>query len=144
MEQFVHAVRDNLNKYETRFGPPPALPRPPSDRRPTLQEIYDEFKVPDEIASGTYSNAVLVGHSPSEFFFDFITNFYPTSAVASRIFISAAQLPRVLETISVAYQRFHDRRTNSQPQPPQPQQPTPPPPPEDQPKPDEPGPNPAS
>lgn len=143
MEQFVHAVRDNLNKYETRFGPPPALPRPPSDRRPTLQEIYDEFKVPDEIASGTYSNAVLVGHSPSEFFFDFITNFYPTSAVASRIFLSAAQLPRVLETISVAYQRFRDRRAAMQ-QPPQAQQPTPPPPPQDQPKPDEPGPNPAS
>ncbi|MGE5611789.1 MAG: DUF3467 domain-containing protein [Bacillota bacterium] len=148
MEQFVHAVRDNLSKYESRFGPPPALPRPPSDRRPTLQEIYDEFKVPDEIASGIYSNAVLVGHSPSEFFFDFITNFYPTSTVAARVFISAAQLPRVLETISVAHQRFRERRLGGQSNPPQgPTQAPPQTPPSSQqepPKPDEPGANPAS
>jgi len=130
MEQFVAAVQDNLNKYEQRFGPPPTLPKPPTDRRPTLQEIYDEFKVSDEIASGTYANAVMVGHSPSEFFFDFITNFFPTSSVSARVFISAAQLPRLFETLTMAYQRYqhrvaghHGPRPQQQPQQP-PQQPT--------------------
>jgi len=136
MEQFVVAIQDNLSKYSARFGPPPTLPKPPTDRRPTLQEIYDEFKVSDEIASGTYANAVMVGHSPSEFFFDFITNFYPTSTVSARVFLSAAQLPRMLETVGTAFQRFQKRmiaqqqqhRPGSEP-PPAPPGPTDPPPP---------------
>ena len=127
MEQFVAAVQDNVNKYTARFGPPPTLPKPPQDRRPTLQEIYDEFKVPEEIASGTYANAVMVGHSPSEFFFDFITNFYPTSAVCARVFMSAAQLPRMLETIGMAYQRFMQRIAQHQQQRPPQHPPQPPP-----------------
>lgn len=109
MEQLVHALKDNIGKYEQRFGPPPALPKPPTDRRPTLQEIYDEFKLSDDQLSGTYANAVMVGHSPSEFFFDFITNFYPTSAVSARVFMSAAQAPRVLDALGMAYGRFQQR-----------------------------------
>ena len=109
MEQLVAAVRDNLNKYEQRFGPPPQLPKPPTDRRPTLQEIYDEFKLPEDMLSGVYSNAVMVGHSPSEFFFDFITNFFPTSAVACRVYMSAAQLPRMLDAVTMAFGRYQQR-----------------------------------
>jgi hypothetical protein len=109
MEQLCMALRDNLNKYESRFGPPAPLPKPPTDRRPTLQEIYDEFKLPEEQLSGTYANAVMVGHSPSEFFFDFITNFYPTSAVSSRVFMSAQQMPRTLDALQMAFGRFQQR-----------------------------------
>lgn len=109
MEQFCAAVRENLSRYEARFGPPPQLPRPPSDRRPTLQEIYDEFKIPEEQLSGVYANAVMVGHSPSEFFFDFITNFFPTSAVSCRVFVSAPQLPRILEALTMAFGRYQQR-----------------------------------
>ena len=109
MEQFVHALRDNITKYEQRFGPPPTLPKPQTDRRPTLQEIYEDFKLPEELMSGTYSNAVMVGHSPSEFFFDFITNFFPTSAVSCRVFMSAAQIPRTVEAMATALQRYQSR-----------------------------------
>ena len=109
MEQFVHALRDNITKYEQRFGPPPTLPKPQTDRRPTLQEIYEDFKLPEELMSGTYSNAVMVGHSPSEFFFDFITNFFPTSAVSCRVFMSAAQIPRTVEAMGAALQRYQSR-----------------------------------
>jgi hypothetical protein len=109
MQQLCAALRDNLNKYEQRFGPPPTLPKPPTDRRPTLQEIYDEFKLPEGEMSGTYANAVMVGHSPSEFFFDFITNFYPTSAVSRRVFLSAAQIPRTLEALNMAFGRYQQR-----------------------------------
>jgi hypothetical protein len=109
MEQFVAAVRDNIARYEQRFGPITPLPKPPTDRRPTLQEIYDEFKLPEEQMSGNYANAVMVGHSASEFFFDFITNFYPTSAVSSRVFLSAPQMPRLLDAVTVAFGRFQQR-----------------------------------
>jgi len=109
MEQFVVAVRDNISRYEQRFGVIPPLPKPPTDRRPTLQEIYDEFKLPEEQMSGNYANAVMVGHSASEFFFDFITNFYPTSAVSSRVFLSAPQMPRLLDAVTVAFGRFQQR-----------------------------------
>ena len=109
MEQFVAAVRDNIARFEQRFGVIPPLPKPPTDRRPTLQEIYDEFKLPEEQMSGNYANAVMVGHSASEFFFDFITNFYPTSAVSSRVFLSAPQMPRLLDAVQVAFGRFQQR-----------------------------------
>ena len=127
MEQFVVALRDNLQRYETRFGAIPPQPRPPSDRRPTLQEIYDEFKLPEDQLSGTYANAVMVGHSPSEFFLDFITNFFPTSAVSSRVFLSAAQMPRVLDALSTALQRYQQRHRGPQAPPPQGPTGTPPP-----------------
>ena len=125
MEQLVAAVRDNLNKYEQRFGPPPQLPKPPTDRRPTLQEIYDEFKLPEDMLSGVYSNAVMVGHSPSEFFFDFITNFFPTSAVACRVYMSAAQLPRMLDAVTMAFGRYQQRLNAMRGQPGQMQAPPP-------------------
>jgi hypothetical protein len=132
MEQFVAAVRDNIARYEQRFGVIPPLPKPPTDRRPTLQEIYDEFKLPEEQMSGNYANAVMVGHSASEFFFDFITNFYPTSAVSSRVFLSSQQMPRLLDAVTVAFGRFQQRvqqarqQGNPPQQPPQnPQQPPP-------------------
>ena len=127
MEQFVAAVRDNIARYEQRFGAIPPLPKPPTDRRPTLQEIYDEFKLPEEQMSGSYANAVMVGHSASEFFFDFITNFYPTSAVSSRVFLSAPQMPRLLDAVSVAFERFRQRLNQARQNPP-PQNPPPQPP----------------
>src|SRR5438477_7499809 len=126
MEQFAHALRENLTRFESRFGPPPVLPKPPSDRRPTLQEIYDEFKLPEEMLNGAYANAVMVGHSPSEFFFDFITNFFPTSSVSNRVFMSAAQIPRTLEALTMAVDRFRQKviaTRQAQQQNPQQQQP---------------------
>jgi len=109
MDQFVTALRDNLQKYEQSFGPPPTLPKPPTDRRPSIQEIYDELKLPDELLSGTFANTVMIGHSPAEFFLDFITRFYPTAAVSARIYLAAPQVPRMLETLTMAFQNFHRR-----------------------------------
>src|ERR1039458_779258 len=61
------------SKRSTLYGPPTPVP----DRRPTIQEIYENFRLPEELLSGSYANSVLIGHSPTEFFFDFITGFYP-------------------------------------------------------------------
>ncbi len=109
MPQFIEALRKNLEMYEQRFGPPKELPRPQTPQRPSVQEIYDDLKLPDDVLSGAYANGVMVGHTASEFNLDFLTNFFPNSAVSCRVFLSAPQVPRVLETLTNTYQQFQQR-----------------------------------
>jgi hypothetical protein len=110
MPQFIEALRKNLDIYRQRFGEPPALPRnPPQARQPTAQEIYDELKLPDDQLSGAYANGVMIGHTPSEFKFDFLTNLFPTSAVSARVFLSVPQVPRLLESLQSTYNQFVQR-----------------------------------
>ena len=47
MQQFIQASQDNLNRYTASFGPPPSLPKPPP-HRPTIAEIYENFKIDDD------------------------------------------------------------------------------------------------
>jgi Protein of unknown function (DUF3467) len=108
MEQFIRALTDNLGKYTQNFGPPMTLPKPPP-RRPTIAEIYENFKLSDEMLSGAYANSVMVGHSPADFFFDFITGFYPTAAVSARVVTAAPFVPRMLDTLNMAVQQYHKR-----------------------------------
>lgn len=140
MDALARTLGDNLNKYIQTYGPPAPLPKPPQPpKRPTIQEIYDNFKLPEELWSGAYANSVLVGHAPAEFFMDFITGFYPTAAVACRIYFAAQQAPRFLETLRTSMQNYHRRVFSQQGGPPQQHQqppsspqepPTPQPPPE--------------
>lgn len=114
--QYISALRDNVRKYEQRFGPPPSLPAPPPNQpRASISDLYDQLKLPDEVLSGVYSNAVMIGHTPSEFWFDFITTFYPRSAVSCRVYMAAQQIPGLLETLNSAYQR-HRQRPEGPPQ----------------------------
>ena len=101
LPSIIGALRTNLDNYRQRYGEPPELPRPPQNqRRPTVQEIYDELKLPDELLPGSYANGLMVGHSPSEFKLDFLTNLFPHSAVSCRVFVSVPQLPRIIESMS--------------------------------------------
>jgi hypothetical protein len=110
VEQFVHAIRDNVSKYESRFGKIPEIPKPPTPpRQPTIQEIYDDLKINDETHAGSYANAVLMSHGTSEFTFDFITRFFPTAAVAARVFLAAPQVPKLLESLSASLGRYRAR-----------------------------------
>lgn len=109
MPRFIQALEDNLKRYEEKFGPPPAMPKPENPRRPSIQEIYDDLKLNDDVLSGTYANSVLIGHSPAEFSFDFITNFFPTSAVSRRVFLSAPQVVPLLESLKTTYRQFQAR-----------------------------------
>jgi hypothetical protein len=111
LAQMTQAVQNNLSMYSQKFGPPPPLPKPQNPRQPTIQEIYDELKLPEEMMGGVYANTLMVGHSPAEFVLDFITNFYPKAAVTSRIFISAPQVPRLLDTWNQAMKNFNSRKT---------------------------------
>jgi hypothetical protein len=118
MAEFVAAYDKNVENYTRQFGPPPAPPIPPQDRKPTIEEIYEHYKIADDMQSGVYANTVLMGHSPTEFFFDFITGFYPTPAVSARIIIPAAQGPRFLQTLKGSLQQFQQRYMKP-PEPPQ-------------------------
>jgi hypothetical protein len=119
MNALVGTLQDNLNKYIQTYGPPAPLPRPPQpQRRPTIQEIYENFKLPEDLWSGVYANSVMIGHAPSEFFMDFITGFYPTAAVSARVYMAAQQMPRVLETLRMSLQQYQKRVSGQQQAPP--------------------------
>ena len=117
MPQFIQALKTNVEMYVQRFGPTPELPKPPTPapgaRQPTAQEIYDELKLPDSLLSGAYANGVMIGHSPSEFKLDFLTNLFPHSAVSARVYMSAPQVPRLLESLNGTYQQFQQRLNNN-------------------------------
>jgi hypothetical protein len=111
MLEFILTLRENLGNYTKNFGPPPAFTPPPQQNRPTLQEIYDNFRLTDDQLSGQYANSVLIGHSQTEFFFDFITSFYPTPAVSARVLMSAMQVTRFLQMLEGALQQYQVRYT---------------------------------
>lgn len=125
MAEFIGALQQNLENYSQAFGAPPLLPQPPQQPRPTIQEIYENFKLPDEQLSGSYANSVLIGHSPTEFFFDFITGFYPTPAVSSRVFLAASHVPRFLNMLKTCLEQYQNRASRP-PEPPAPPLPPPP------------------
>jgi len=108
LASFQAALRENFDRYTKTFGPPPPLPPPPA-QRPTIQEIYDTYRLPEELLSGGYSNSVMITHSPSEFGFDFITGFFPTAAVSSRVFMAAPHIPRVIAALNNAMKQFEQR-----------------------------------
>jgi hypothetical protein len=109
MANFVNALNDNLQKHEQAFGQPKPLPQPNVERRPTVQEIYQDLRLPDEVLSGAYANAVMIGHSPAEFFFDFITRFYPTASVSARVYMAASQVPKMLAALTGSLQNRRQR-----------------------------------
>src|SRR3954452_15231735 len=54
MFSFVGSLRDKLAKSSERFGPPARLPRPPQpQQRPSIQELYEHFKLPEDLMSGS-------------------------------------------------------------------------------------------
>ena len=90
------------------------MPKPQQNqKRPTTQEIYENFKLTDDLLSGSYANSVLIGHDPAEFFLDFITRFYPTASVSARIYLAASQVPRMLETLTTAMATYQKRLQNN-------------------------------
>ena len=109
LPQFADALRKNIDLYRQRFGDPPTIPRPDVPKRPTIQEIYDDLKLPDEVLSGAYANGVMISHTPSDFVFDFLTTFFPKSAVSRRVFLSAAQVSRILESLDSTHKQLQDR-----------------------------------
>lgn len=115
MGQFVAALADSFQKYEQRFGPPKPMPRPANPNRPSIKEIYGDLRLADDQLSGNYATTVMIGHSPAEFFLDFITRFYPTAAVSSRVYMTASHIPGLLDTLNAS---LAQHRRNKPPQEP--------------------------
>ncbi len=117
MPQFIEALNTNLDLYKSRFGEPPAPPTQNQNqaRRPTPQEIYDDLKMPDDVLSGVYANGVMIGHGASEFGLDFLTSFFPQSAVSARVFVAAGQVPRLLESLRGAVRQLEQRQQGGPP-----------------------------
>lgn len=117
----INALRDNLNLYQNQFGTPTALrPPTPPPTPPSIEEIYDQFKVPDDLLSGVYANAAMIVHTQAEFCLDFITNFYPRSAVSCRVYLAAPQVPGLLNTLTHSFQQYQQKLANQANRPPQP------------------------
>ncbi len=133
--RFIAALRENLGNYTARFGNPvmpgtPAHPMcPPAtadafqqmqqqpQQQGSAQELYDQLKIKDTELSGTYANAVMIGHTATEFLFDFITTFFPRSVVSARVYMAAPNVPRLLESLTHSFEQFQ-RKIIAQQQPP--------------------------
>jgi hypothetical protein len=110
MPNVLDALNENLASYQAKFGPPPALQPPtPAPAPPSVEEIYSHLKLSDDMLSGVYANVLMIAHSAAEFYLDFITNFYPRSAVSCRVYFSAPQMPGVLNTLTRSYQQFQQK-----------------------------------
>ena len=73
-------------------------------------DLYDDIIVPDEMQVGVYANGLIIGHTNAEFKLDFVSNLFPKSVVTSRIFMSAPQLVRLLDTLERTLRQFDQKR----------------------------------
>jgi Protein of unknown function (DUF3467) len=147
--QFIAALTDNLNNYQSKFGQPvvptgptapatsggPGAPAPGAPGQPpaapqspvSAQDLYEQLKLQDDVLSGNYANAVMIGHTPCEFCFDFITTFFPRSAVSCRVFMAAPGVPRLLDSLKHSFEKFQQKaqqqRRNPPPAPAPPEEP---------------------
>ncbi len=139
--QFLQALRENIGRYEQRFGaivpaaayehrmeagggPAGAALAPQAGEdgadgasmpAEQAEELYDQLRLPDDVMGGRYANAVMIGHSPSEFSFDFIVTFYPRPVVVQRVFLSAPNVPRFMLSLQQSFDEFRRRMTQQEP-----------------------------
>ena len=110
MPQVIQALQQNLDMYQQKFGAVAEIPRStPTGRQQTPQEIYDELKLPEDLSMGVYANGVMVGHTATEFRFDFLVNLFPRPVVSARIFLAAPQVPRLLDSLGRNWNQFQER-----------------------------------
>lgn len=106
---------DKSEEPNTEVKPSEKAQKPPS-----AEDLYDELKLPDEMLSGNYANAVRIGHSATEFSFDFITTFFPRSCVSARVHMAAPNIPRLLDSLTHSFEQFQRKVAQQQKrQPPQ-------------------------
>jgi hypothetical protein len=93
---------------------------PAEPAQPTITELYDQVKFPEELLPGVFANAVMIRHTPEEFCFDFIANLFPRPVVVSRVYMAAGRVPSLLEAMSSAAERYQQHGPGSPPPPPLP------------------------
>lgn len=115
LAQFIQALEQNLTMFESKFGVPPRLPKGDPKNRPSVQEIYENLKIPDEEYPGHFADGVMIRHTPAEFCFDFVTHFFPHAAVSRRVFMSAPHVPPLLEALKANLRQLQEGQQRQQP-----------------------------
>ena len=106
----VQAISDNLENYRTRFGAPATAPPPPPNvQQPNIAEVYDALKIPEDVAVGAYANTLMVSHTAFEYCLDFILDLFPRPTVTQRIYVAAAQIPPLLNTLKRTLEQLQAR-----------------------------------
>ena len=116
LPRLITALRENIKKYESRHGVIPTQSVAQQMKsQPSPQELYEQLKLKDAVVSGSYANAVMIGHTATEFSFDFITTFFPRSAVSQRVFLAAPNVPRLLDSLVQSFDQFRQRAVDAPP-----------------------------
>lgn len=120
----IRALEQNIDNYTNRFGEIPELPtrqdiseeqrQQQKKSPPSVEEIYEQLKIPEDVATGAYANTVMITHGPTEFCFDFIASFYPRSTVTNRIYMAAPQVPRILGTFRRSLEQYKQQVAKQQ------------------------------
>ena len=81
-----------------------------SNKTQTGQQGKMEIELPQEEATGTYSNLVMITHSPSEFILDFIAVMpgLPKAKVAKRMILTPDHAKRLAQALNDNIKRFED------------------------------------
>ena len=68
-----------------------------------------QIKVPEEVARGTYANAMAVFHTREEFVIDFLNVFPPTGIATARIITSPGHIKRIIRALQENLGRYEER-----------------------------------
>ena len=75
-----------------------------------LKQGQIQIELPDEEATGTYSNLVMISHSPSEFILDFISVMpgAPKAKVVKRMVLTPDHAKRLVNALSENIKRYEN------------------------------------
>ncbi len=78
------------------------------DQTKQFQQGQVEIELPEEEAGGTYSNLVMIAHSPSEFILDFISVMpgVPKAKVVKRMVLTPDHAKRLANALNDNVQRY--------------------------------------
>src|SRR6056297_2822094 len=80
------------------------------DQTQDLNQGQIQIELPEEEATGTYSNLVMISHSPSEFILDFISVMpgTPKAKVVKRMVLSPDHAKRLVNALSENIKRYEE------------------------------------
>lgn len=81
-----------------------------SDEQQHINQSQVEIEIPEEEASGTYSNLVMITHSPSEFILDFIAMMpgVPKAKVVKRMVLTPDHAKRLAKALQDNIDKFEE------------------------------------
>ncbi len=81
-----------------------------ADQTKDLKKGQIQIELPDEEATGTYSNLVMISHSPSEFILDFISVMpgAPKAKVVKRMILTPDHAKRLVNALTENIKRYEN------------------------------------